>query len=317
MSDFQIPHSELELFTKVFMSADMYIMFETTYYCENNCPHCHTNCSTRHDLTKHIPESIINYYIEELTKFPQNNKSIDFAGGEISHIESISPGYISRILNKSLSHNIPTTLLTNGTWINNPEINNRLLNTLRQVFITYSPNFQLQISFDSYHKNCITNTHQILWALSNKLPKTKKPTFPINLMGFKHEPHFQDYVSTNQYTNLKTQFKPEWDLNCVGRAKINNLAHCRDTAAEFEALCNGDKSKELFLTPLYPNPDNTFGIMIIFNSTGNAILMDAHNPANFHKFKTPFTENATPKPLQQIKTELAMQLIDHFYGHKK
>lgn len=314
MKDYNISNDDFEKFANIFMGASMDIMFETTYYCENNCAHCHTNCSTAHNLKAFMPEDDIFHILDNLRKHKNNQIAIDFAGGEISHIEDANPGYIKRIINKSLKCKFPTTLLTNGTWINDKTKSNRLLNEFCDMYLKYTPNFRIQMSFDSYHKGCIDNVHNVINALNKKLPETKQPVFPVSLTGFKHEPEFKNNLKVTDCDNLIIRNTSEWDLNKVGRAKTNNLPNCRDTGKEFEQFCAGNKFRELVCTPLYPRSDNSFSIMIIFNCFGNAVLMDSHNPDNHLGFTTPYKENNKYKSIQQIKGELAMILLDYVYG---
>ena len=69
-----IPDDDFKRFAGVFMNLPMHVMFNTTYWCDNECPHCHYNCSTSHYLHKIIPEQDIEYFLSE---FEKTNTPID------------------------------------------------------------------------------------------------------------------------------------------------------------------------------------------------------------------------------------------------
>ena len=317
-----IQKSDFEQFAGIFMALPLHVMFNTTYWCDSECPHCHYNCSKSNDLHKILPEQDIEHFLSEFKNTKVNIDSIAFSGGEITAIEDFQPEYIARNSYRSLLCGFWTTVMTNGSWINKPNAEH-ILNMFSKIYEVSGYNFEIQMSFDSYHKNCVQNANKIIPALDSLI--TKRPVseykYPFSLTGFKHEPDFKNKLQVHNCKNLDVYCTSNYDLNPVGRAKTNNLPNCRDTKKEFEKFCGEDKLKKLIYTPIIPaKTQNGFkSIMILtIDCLGNAELADAHNPENYNRFKTPYKkQNGEYKPFQQIKAELAMQLVDYVYGQEK
>lgn len=282
-------------------------LFETTYYCENNCPHCHSDCSTKYNLANHMPEADIIHFINEMNN--DNCIQINFAGGEITSVEDINPGFVKRVVEKSLQSDFVTHLETNASWINDSKKAPRLLSDMCELYTKYGSKFTLQMSFDSYHKNCIQDVNRTIHELSEMLPHTSEPVFRVSVLGFNHEPEFKNNLDVSGCDNMRIRNESVWDLNCVGRAKINDLPHCRDTYAEFQQACAKDRGKftEAMFASLYMQEDIMPHTMILFDEFGMATLMDVRNPANYCVFKTPYRVDGKYKTIDQIKRELVNQ----------
>jgi len=317
-----ISESDFKRFATVFMNLPIHVMFNTTYWCDNECPHCHYSCSKSNDLHKILPEQDIEYFLSEFKQLKTDIDSIAFSGGEITSIEDFQPNYIARNAYRSLLCGFWTTVMTNGSWINKPNAKH-ILNMFREIYETSEYNFEIQMSFDSYHKNSIQNANKIIPALDALITKRPDPTYkyPFSLEGFKHESDLKNNLQIQNCKNLNVHCSFNYDLNSVGRAKTNNLPKCRDTMKEFEEFCGTDKLKKAVFTPIIPinTPNGIKTIMILtVDCLGNVELADTHNPENFRRFKTPYkTPDNKYKPFQQIRTELAIQLLDYVYGHDK
>lgn len=313
-----ISDKDLDTFSHTFFSAGVCIMFDTTYYCDMMCPHCHYACDTK--SRKFIPESEICAILDKLNEFNYKISDVHFSGGEITTIQEINPGYVRRVLSKSLEYNFYTTLLTNGSFIQK-DYSDTIVKDLRDMYICSNDRFCVQMSFDRYHKNCVSNAHKLIDALDKQLQNAHGKKYPLSLTGFKHDPDFRNNLTTNP-KHLDIHNSLSWDLNPLGRAKINNLPNCRDAKSEFIEFCGGDKLKQLIFTPLYPETDEKnfygFHIMLVFNCHGDVVLSDAHNHENYDKFKTRYKNpDGTIKSLPEITTDLAVQLVNHFYGKEK
>ena len=292
MAEMNIPESDLQKFLTVFRSAPINILFNTTYYCDSMCPHCHFSCSPQHNLNKFMPEQDIYAILQLLAENKFKIAGVNFSGGEITAVESINPGYIKRIALKSIEYGFFTKILTNGSFINKPYAD-RVLNDIADLYTGTWNLFNVQMSFDMYHKNCITNAHKFIDALDVKLSRPNPfvyglahVSYPFNLFGFYHDPDFRNNLNIHP-RNIDICNELNWDLNPVGRAKENNLPNCRDTKTEFLEFCGGDKLKELIFTPLYPSEDG-YKIIISFDCNGNAHLQDAHNQDNWDGFVTKY-----------------------------
>ena len=221
---------------------------------------------------------------------------------------------------RSLLRGFFTTVMTNGSFINKNN-SEHILNMFRDIYEVSGYNFEIQMSFDSYHKNCVQNANKIIPALDNIITKRPIPEYkyPFLLTGFKHEPEFKNNLAIHNCKNLEVYCVSNYDLNNIGRAKTNNLPNCRDTMTEFEEFCGNDKLKKLIFTPIIPVQTGAGlkSIMLItIDCLGNAELADVHNPDNYNRFKTPYkTPDNKYKSIQQIKAELAMQLVDYVYGN--
>lgn len=308
----------------LFPKAPIVFMFDTTMYCESGCSHCHYSCNTKYPLEKYMPEPDIIYFLNELRREKVEVRSCSFSGGEITHIEKINPGYIYRIMNESLCLGFKTKLLTNGDWIFDNKRNNAVLNTICDLHDLYHEcsSIAIQISCDSYHKNCVPNIYAIISMLNEKLYYTTGNHVEINLEGFKHESGFMwnnGFAKGISYDEDKLDVfaKPDaWDLNPVGRAKDNNLPNCRDTKTEFLKACNGNKYQEFSLSCVYFPFQDPFQLFS-FKCDGNVYLADVHNQDNFTKFKTPYKNpDGTYKKLSQIKKELYLQMAESVFGRK-
>ncbi len=313
-----ISDEDFKTFLHSFFSANVCVMFDATYYCDMMCPHCHYACDTK--SRKFMPESEICAILDRLNEFNCIISDVHFSGGEITTVEEFNPGYVRHILSKSLDYKFNTTLLTNGSFIQK-DYSDTIVKDLRDMYICSNDRFRVQMSFDRYHRNCISNAHKLIDALDKQLQNPDGKKYPLSLTGFKHDPDFRNNLTaTPKHLNLNNSLS--WDLNPLGRAKINNLPNCRDTNAEFIRFCEGDKLKELVFTPLYPETDGEnfygFHIMLVFNCHGYAVLSDAHNPENYDKFKTKYKNpDGTIRSLPEITSDLAAQLVKYFYGKGK
>jgi hypothetical protein len=249
---------------------------------------------------------------------------VNFSGGEITAIESVNPGYMKRIASKSIEYGFRTKIMTNGSFINKPYAD-VVLNDIADLYTGTWDSFGVQMSFDRYHKDCITDAHKFIDALDIKLdkpnpfvPRWQHISYPFALFGFFHDPDFRNNLNVHP-RNLDVYNELNWDLNPVGRAKENNLPNCRDTKSEFEELCGGDKLKQLIFTPLYPSENGrVWKILITFDCNGNVHLADAHNPDNFFKFVTKYKkQNGEYKTMPEIHAELGTKLIEYVYGKAK
>lgn len=324
MRKVNISDSDLQQFLDVFLKAPMHIMFNTTYYCENMCPHCHYSCSPQHDLKKFMPEQDVYKILQLLSDASFKVASVSFSGGEITAVESVNPGYMKRIASKSIEHGFFTKIMTNGSFINKPYADS-VLNDIADLYTGTWDSFSIQMSFDRYHKDCITDAHKFIDALDIKLGKPNRfvqswqhVSYPFTLFGFFHDPDFRDNLNVHP-RNLDVYNELNWDLNPVGRAKENNLPNCRDTKSEFEKLCGGNKLEKLIFTPLFPSKNGgEWKILITFDCNGFAHLADAHNQDNLWKFVTKYKKtNGEYKTMPEIHAELGSQLIEHVYGKSK
>lgn len=316
-----ISDSDLDAFQNLFFGlADIHIMFNTTYYCENMCPHCHYSCSPEHGLNNFMPEQDIYAVLQTLHDFRFKVRDVCFSGGELTSVESVNPGYVKRIVKKSLDYGFGTEIMTNGMFVNKSYANN-VLSDMADLYKTYyQPDnelFNIRMSFDQYHKDCVPNAHKLVSELDARLDNPTNIKYPFWLAGFNHDPNFRDNFNMNP-KNVLVENKLLWDLDEIGRAKENKLPNCRDTKAEFEKGCGGDKLKELLFTPLVFGADQQPTIIMIFDCYGNAELADVHNPDNFHRFTTKYKkQNGEYKILPEIHSELGAKLVNHIYGNEK
>ncbi len=318
-----ISDSDLQQFLGVFLKAPMHVMFNTTYYCDNMCPHCHYSCSPQHDLKKFMPEQDIFAILARLADVKFKVAGVNFSGGEVTAVESINPGYIKRIAGTSIGYGFSTKIMTNGSFINKPYAD-RVLNDIADLYTGTWDSFSVQMSFDRYHKDCITNAHKFIDALDIKLNRPniwaggQHVSYPFTLFGFFHDPDFRDNLNVHP-RNIDVYNELNWDLNPVGRAKENNLPNCRDTKTEFEKLCGDNKLEKLIFTPLFPSENGiVWKILITFDCNGIVHLADAHNPDNLFKFVTKYKKpNGEYKTMPEIQAELGTKLIEHVYGKSK
>lgn len=313
-----INEDDIKQFSKVYLSRPMRIMINTMYYCDNMCPHCHYSCSPKYSLRNYMSESEVFAILDLLNEANFKILGVNFSGGEITTVESVNPGYIKRIIDKSVhQYGFGSKLMTNGSFINKPYAD-RLLNDIRDMYMGTWNKFAVQMSFDEYHKNCITDAHKIINALDVKLGDNYGIKYPFSLTGFYHNPDFMNNLNVNP-RNLGVDNHLAWDLNPVGRAKENNLPHARDTKTEFEKLCGDNKLEKLIWTPLYPyDGGKDFALMYVFDCNGGVHMCDAHNQDNFPGFWTKYKKkNGKYKSMQEIQAELGAQLIESVYGKAK
>ena len=221
-----ISDTDLQRFANVFNSVPMNIMFNTTYYCDNMCPYCHYSCSPKHDLKKFMPEEDIYAILARLAESKFKIAGVNFSGGEITAVESVNPGYIKRIATKSIEYGFTTKLMTNGSFINKPYAD-RLLNDIADLYTGTWNSFGVQMSFDMYHKDCITDAHKFIDALDVKLDRPnifagagQHVSYPFLLFGFFHDPDFRNNLNVHP-RNIDVCNELNWDLNpgwsCQGK----------------------------------------------------------------------------------------------------
>lgn len=312
-----ISDEEAEKFVVNLTSADTHIMFDTTYYCDLMCPHCHYACTKESD--KFMSESDIYAILSKLNEYKFKIPYVAFSGGEITTIEEKNPGYVKHVLSKSLEYGFPTTLMTNGSFITKPYAE-RVLNDLCDIYTANGDMFNIQMPFDMYHKNCIANAHNLISVLDEKLENDQGIKYPFYLMGFKHDPKFKDNFSANP-KHINVFNKLAYDLNPIGRARENDLPGCRDTYAEFLKEAKGDKLYEMTFTPINVAIDQgkyRASTIMIFDCNGYVRLADRHNPENYNKFKIEYKKpDNTIKSLPEMQVELGIQLLYHFFGKEK
>jgi hypothetical protein len=264
-----------------------------------------------------MPEEDIAHFVADLKN--HNTSPINFTGGEISHIEEINPGYIERIVVNALENKNPVGLLSNASWINKP-IKDRMLKTLAAIY-TWQPNgFYLQMSFDSYHKDCIPNVNRVIRELSAELnahpiSRVNEPTYSVHVNGFQHEPEFRNNLDATGCDNMRILNRSVWNLYAAGRANTNKLKIHRDIAQEFRNMLNGKhKIWEAIFLCCHPAEQEKYSLrsMVTFEPNGMARAVNFRSTACRRKFTTPYRDsNGKYKSVLQIRTELAKQIYTY------
>jgi len=152
-------------------SAPYCLVFKTTNYCLDKCPHCCENSGPDQEKT-YIPEDVICGYIDQALLTPHFDNNIVFTGGEIfSAYKFYDKQYVPNLLKYSLKHNIGVDIKTNAGWVGTSfgkEIFKDLKNLIIDAYAEKNerPPLQISLSIDKYHTNCLERNLRFIKELA-------------------------------------------------------------------------------------------------------------------------------------------------------
>ena len=301
-------------FHNVFEQRPYVLVFKTTNWCWNNCPHC-CESSNANNPRVFVPEFYINNIIDEAVTDKNFSRAVIFTGGEImSAYKLAEENYVPNIINHALDAGCGVDVKTNAGWVNfafADQIFNDIENIVKKradkddMGIKHLVNFQISLSLDRFHKDALDRNFKFIKHFANT--NISGVAFYIHVSSYNKDRYMfsslveqlkkagievKQLVSMNPKTNV---IKTMYDLN--GNVVMN---YSEGT------LFNGGRAKNIRYAYKTPSPqfvfmDNNFESLVAFDSYGNVTLGENSG----QKISTPWqTEKADTKPLATIKSEL-------------
>ena len=305
-------------FHNVFEQRPYVLVFKTTNWCWNNCPHC-CESSNASNPRVFVPEFYINNIIDEAIMDENFSRAVVFTGGEImSAYKLAEENYVPNIINHALDAGCGVDVKTNAGWVNfafADQIFNDIENIVKKradkddTGIKHLINFQISLSLDRFHKDALdrnfkfikhfarTNIPGIAFYIHVASYNKDRDMFSnlkekLERAGIKVEP----IISINPKTNV---IKNMYDLN--GNVVMNYSE---------ATLFNGGRAKNIEYAYKTPNPqfvfmDDGFESLVAFDSYGNVTL--GENSGN--KISTPWMmANGKTKQMETIKSDLSANI---------
>lgn len=142
------------------------LVFKTTNWCWNKCPHCCESSAPNNPKT-FIPESVIKGYIKQAASDERFSRAVVFTGGEITSAYKFADRhYVPNIINYALNMGCGVDIKTNAGWVNSPlatqiygDIENivkkRAPSKKSKLQIQHELPFQVSLSLDRFHQNAL------------------------------------------------------------------------------------------------------------------------------------------------------------------
>ncbi len=281
--------------------GQFYLMFQATNFCYYNCAHCSEQCGLKSDKS-FIDQEIIKSYIEQALADPFYARRVIYTGGEIfaAH-EFKSIYYVPDLLKFSITKGIGTDIKTNAAWMDFPVINQEILAYIKGYSrMNTKPNgFQISTSVDKYHKNSVKNATKLIPELVN-LDNTTN----IYIGGLRGQEYKLVELNDNLEKNgisVQARTRPTGEPCLILNGK-------KVVDYGFSTLLADGRAKNLpDAVPLdgyeYMFTEMNVPYPIIFDISGWAGLCGIRAPFFRTRWKD---DRGNPKPLQQIRNELAM-----------
>ena len=142
------------------------LVFKTTNWCWNKCPHCCESSDPNNPKT-FIPESVIKGYIKQAASDERFSHSVVFTGGEItSAYKFVDRHYVPNILNYALNNGCGVDIKTNAGWVNAP-LATQIYTDIENIVKKHAPKIkdrsgvkqeiplQVSLSLDRFHKDSL------------------------------------------------------------------------------------------------------------------------------------------------------------------
>lgn len=149
------------------------LVFKTTNWCWNNCPHCCESSGTDKPK-KFIPESVIKGYIKQASQDKRFSHSVVFTGGEItSAYKFVDRHYVPNILNYALNMGCGVDIKTNAGWVNAP-LATQIYSDIENIVKKHAPKtkdrsgikqeipLQVSLSLDHFHKDSLVRDFKFI-----------------------------------------------------------------------------------------------------------------------------------------------------------
>ncbi len=297
------------------------MVFKTTHYCWNNCPHCCESAGANMPKN-YIPSAIIENYINQAIKDPNFSKDLVFTGGEIMsaykyHDES---NYAKKLLNMGLGNKCSVDIKTDAGWVFTP-MRDTIFSDLVDVLSAHSTSsfrlipMQVSLSLDRFHPHAMQKNIEFITEMSRR---QKNSSLVINISSFEQDADmFEIMLAT-----LRERYKNVHEMVLFGSPSTEhmqkNLSNTvwsvnKNIVLKFSAgtLFDGGRAKNIenaYHTPVpqfsFLAPGNPPHVLMAFDSFGNVTLGENSGK----KITVPWRDkNGAPRPLNDIRQDLIIQ----------
>lgn len=297
------------------------MVFKTTHYCWNNCPHCCESAGVNMPK-KYIPATVIENYVTQAINDPKFSKDLVFTGGEIMsayeyHDES---NYAKKLLNMGLGNKCSVDIKTDAGWVFTP-MRDTIFSDLVDVLSAHSTSsfrlipMQVSLSLDRFHPHAMRKNIEFITEMSRR---QKNSSLVINISSFEQDADmFEIMLAT-----LRERYKNVYEMVLLGSPSTEhmqkNLSNTvwsvnGNIVLKFSAstLFDGGRAKNIenaYHTPVpqfsFLAPGNPPHVLMAFDSFGNVTLGENSGK----KITVPWRDkNGTPRPLKDIRQDLIIQ----------
>ncbi len=290
------------------------LIFKTTNWCWNNCPHC-CESSGSNQPKKFIPESTIKGYIKQATQDERFTRSVVFTGGEITAAyKFVDTHYLPNIINYALNLGCDVDIKTNAGWVNAP-LATKVYSDIENIVKKHAPKtkvksqikpevpFQVSLSLDRFHTNALERDFKFI----EHFAKTDIPNalFRIHISSFSMDAGiFDELMFKLQKSGINitpaVRLRENSDLVDIEYLLNNNVIMMFGDSAE---LFSGGRAKNLKSAYRTPAPQFTFldeadlSCMIKFDENDYVILGENNGP----KIAAIYNDkDGNPYPLQSV-----------------
>ncbi len=326
LNDFFVQSSRLSYAVQNFP----YVMiFKTTHYCGNNCPHCCESAGANMPK-KYIPATVIENYVTQAINDPKFSKDLVFTGGEImsAYKYHTEPNYVKNLLNLALNNGCSVDIKTNSGWTITP-MRDAIFSDLVDVLSTHSTSsfrlipMQVSLSLDSFHPHAMQKNIEFITEMSRR---QKNSNLVINISSFEQDADMFE-IMLNKLREKSNKIHP---LMAFGGTNNNMSPAPQNTMWSVNGniilkfsigtLFDGGRAKNIenaYHTPMpqfsFLAPGNPPHVLMAFDSFGNVTLGENSGK----KITVPWRDkNGTARPLKDIRQDLIIQAGEEEARHR-
>jgi hypothetical protein len=248
------------------------IGFKTTKYCFLQCAHCCENAGPDQAKTFIPVQSIFNI-LKSAKQDPLFTNSVIFTGGEIfsSYFYS-NEKYVPDLLSFAAKNKIDTDIKTNAVWAKSKYFD-AIMSDIENV-VANNPEFlfQISLSIDRFHHNCIENNVRLISALTKMRGK-----YVLNISSFTDDSEMcsalinalrRESISVTPGKILSNN--KSFDAYMVGQDVLMFFKHSAQVRAAGRGI-HLDNAKKLDMDWLsFMSPDHQ--VIMVFDVSGRVIL---------------------------------------------
>ena len=293
------------------------IVFKTTHWCWNNCPHCCESAGA--DMPKKfIPYDTIENYVIQAKNDPKFDKNIVLTGGEItSAYMHHSPDYVPKLLNMALDNKCMVDIKTNAGWaIAKNNLRNQIFNDLVGVLSAHSVSsfritpLQISLSLDRFHPHALKKNTEFITELSRR---QKNSLCLVHVSSFPQDADlFQQLLDNLRDKKCKLEQLMAFDNNPANTPNtiwsVNGKVLLKFSVG---TLFDGGRAANIAGAYHTPAPQFTFitdaqnpTVLMAFDSFGNVTLGENSG----RKITTQWQDkNGNARPLADIRRDIVRQ----------
>ena len=287
------------------------LVFKTTNYCWNNCPHCCERSGTNAPKV-YMPADTIKSFISQAKQDPLFSGSVVFTGGEIfTAYRFYDKHYVPDLLNYALSNDCGVDIKTNAGWtLRKNDTGDGIFDDLVSVLSRFShgaldmSRLQISLSLDRFHPLCLEKNARFITELSHR---QKNSACMVHISSFAQDADMFNALldELRRMGNSVEEYFAKGDPSKKIYYGINGTVIMYQT---FGCLFNGGRAKDLDLPNRsdvsqfqFVSFDKSPHVMMGLGANGDIVLgenMDIN-------IKTRWCdESGKPRPLAEIKKDL-------------